>query len=162
MDVYDASPQPSYVPHIQQTPVLGIIWNFNISHARCQILDFSLISDWEQLPLCETTDKCDYRGWNLRIIAVPQDCDQCAPSVHSTFHFVNYLTYQSPQSSDVQSGFPIGVWGPQAVLWHLKEAKRWKTVWLLSSSCKYPESPRRAPALIASVPFHSTLFVLLR
>lgn len=82
---------------------------------------------------------------------MPQDCDPvCTISLQ---HFVNYLTYQSLWSSDVQSGCQIGARGPQAVLWHLREAERWKAVWLLSSSCKYPQSPRRALAVIGSVPF---------
>lgn len=49
------------------------------------------------------------------------------------------LTYQSLSTSDGQSVLVSGAQGPQAVLWHLEEAKRWKAVWLLRRSCKYSE-----------------------
>lgn len=47
----------------------------------------------------------------------------------------NDLTCQSP----VELKCPIRVsdWSPQAPLWHLREAQRWKGVWLLSSPGKY-------------------------
>lgn len=67
----------------------------------------------------------------------------------------------SPSSIPVELRYPIRVsdcW-PQAALWHLKEAKRWKAVRLLSRSCKYPQSPLLA--VIVPAPFHSALFCFI-
>lgn len=133
-------------PRTADSPAVASVWNVLNKHP----IHFQLIREWEQL--LQTTE-----GYNLKIIAVPPDFD---PACAISLQLCEIITLINPSGARMsnQSCRPE----PRAALWHLREAQRWRAVWLLSSSCEYPQSPRLELAVIDSVSFHSAVFVSLR
>lgn len=62
-----------------------------------------LILEPEQPPLCESPDKFDYEGWNLKIIAAPSGG---RPGAHFVSQIISLLNPRRAHAAN--QGFPIG------------------------------------------------------